>query len=117
MSFCGYRLSIVISVCMLTSLETEVLRGLLDREMLQFPAPEHDISRQDIVQIHPHADRTFGGMLVVVTAADPYSVRGYLLRPHRGGCREAWLTWHYSDVERVGRTHWPDLCEFARRHG
>ena len=107
----------LILICMLTSLETQVLRSLLEREQIQFLAPEHDISVQDIVQIHPDSDRVFGGMLAVVTASDAYSVRGYLLRPHRGGCREAWLTWHYSDVEKVGRTHWLDLCEFARRDG
>lgn len=103
---------------MLTTIEASSLRAILKRELCPAPAApaETDIGAGDVVQIRPFADQTFGGMLAVVTAAAPYGLRAYLLRPHRGGCREAWLRLKHCEVERVGRAHWPaDATPFAAR--
>jgi hypothetical protein len=105
---------------MLTPEDLTALRRLVARaEQLaptpHQPAPEPDeLHAGDVAQIRPFAHRTFEGMLFCVGAASPYEVKGYLLRPHRGGCREAWLTFNHHELERVGRTWWPDP-EFARR--
>jgi len=104
---------------MLTSLETRVLRELLARganppssaDSSYAPPP---IAAGDVVQIHPRADRGFGGMLIWVCQVIPNELRGFLLRPHRGGCREAWVRFELADVERIGPICWPDP-EFARR--
>ena len=98
---------------MLTSEEARVLRNLLARAEV-IPSPALPFMPGDIVQIQPLADQTFGGMLVEVCQASPYELRGFLLRPHRGGCRQAWLRLKPVEVERIGRTYWPDP-EFARR--
>jgi hypothetical protein len=105
---------------MLTAMETQVLRSLLARaaEQPATIAPEEapDLSPGDIAQIRPFADRAYGGMLAVITRAEPYELRGYLLRPHRGGCREAWLRLHHCDVQRIGRAVWPAAStDFALR--
>ena len=70
------------------------------------------------MQLHPLADSTFGGMLALITQAGPHQLRGFLLRPHRGGCREAWLRLPPTAVERIGPARWPNppfarRCEFA----
>lgn len=68
----------------------------------------------DLAQIHPLAHPTFGGMLIWIAQIGDRQVRGSLLRPHRGGCREAWLSLPPTSVELIGRIHWPDP-EFTRR--
>jgi hypothetical protein len=106
---------------MLTPTETTALRALLQRESAQLgtrsqaePAEYSDLAAGDVAQIRPFADEAFGGMLVQITATTPYELRGFLLRPHRGGCREAWLRLKPCQLERIGRVYWPDP-EFARR--
>jgi hypothetical protein len=105
---------------LLTAIELRSLQAIVHRAELS-PAPPTDepapdIAAGDVVQIRPFADHAFGGMLAMVMKAEPYQLRGYLLRPHRGGCREAWLRLHYCDVERIGRSFWPaDSTDFARR--
>lgn len=108
------------STWMLTTLEANSLRAILKREFS--PTPENyrdfpnDIGAGDVVQIRPFADQTFGGMLLVVTKASAYELRGYLLRPHRGGCREAWMRLKHCEVERIGRGCWPAAeAPFAAR--
>jgi hypothetical protein len=105
---------------MLTAIETQVLRSLLARatEQPATTAPEEapDLSPGDIAQIRPFADREFGGMLAVITKAEPYELRGYLLRPHRGGCRGAWLRLKHCELTRIGRAVWPaTTTDFALR--
>jgi hypothetical protein len=107
---------------MLTPTEAKSLTSILRREGLPAPrasagAPaEAEIAAGDVVQIRPFADQTFGGMLAVITQARPYQLRGYLLRPHRGGCRDAWLKLKHCEVERIGRGLWPaDETPFAAR--
>lgn len=100
---------------MLTPAEVLLLRALLSREEVSPATDEEPIRAGDLVQLHPLYDRAFGGMMAVVTQTECYGLRVYLLRPHRGGCREAWLHLHHTDVTRVGRLCWPELSAFARR--
>jgi hypothetical protein len=85
---------------MLTTIETETLRAILSREAA--PTSTGELAAGDVVQIRPTADRTFGGMLALVQQATPHQVRAILLRPHRGGCREAWLRLSPPEVARIG---------------
>jgi hypothetical protein len=108
------------SVYMLTQHEAQVLRALLARADEQpaaiVPEEPPELSPGDVAQIRPFADSTFGGMLAVITKAEPYELRGYLLRPHRGGCRQAWLRLKHCELTRVGRAVWPaDKTDFALR--
>ena len=103
----------------MTTEELKLLRRMLTRaEQEAQPGPQPEpppvIAVGDVVQIRPLSCSTFGGMLLYVAKTEPHQLRGFLLRPHRGGCREAWSKWHYADVERIGQTSWPDP-EFARR--
>jgi hypothetical protein len=104
---------------MLTTNEAASLRAILRRELSPAPPagePAPDIGAGDVVQIRPFADATFGGMLAVVTKASTYELRGYLLRPHRGGCRDAWMRLKHCEVERIGRGFWPAAeAPFAAR--
>jgi hypothetical protein len=99
---------------MLTPNETAALRALLAREAEAASVEYSELAPGDIAQIRPFAEPTFAGMPVQITATEPHQVRGFLLRPHRGGCRESWLSLKHCQLERVGRTWWPDP-EFARR--
>ena len=99
---------------MLTPEEARVLRSLLARAEILPDCPPPPIAVGDVVQIQPLADRAFGGMLLQVCQTLDYELRGFLLRPHRGGCRQAWLRLKPPEVERIGRVCWPDP-EFARR--
>jgi hypothetical protein len=104
------------SKTMLTHTEANSLRAILRRELSPAPTQAEDIGAGDLVQLRPFADQAFGGMIAVVTAATLYELRGYLLRPHRGGCRDAWLRLKPCEVERIGRGHWPaNATEFAAR--
>jgi len=103
----------------LTQEHTAALRALLTELESQAPRAGEDcddLKPGDVAQIRPYACKAFGGMLVVITRAEPYELRGSLLRPHRGGCREAWLSLKHCELERVGRPHWPDRnSDFATR--
>jgi hypothetical protein len=98
----------------LTPTETETLRALLAREAA--PTSQHagELAAGDVVQILPAADRAFGGMLAQITQAKPYQLRAVLLRPHRGGCRDAWLRLKLPEVARIGAAPQANP-EFARR--
>jgi hypothetical protein len=98
---------------MLTPNESALLRALLTRESQ--PDGEYtDLAAGDVAQIRPFADEAFGGMLVQIARVEPHELRGFLLRPHRGGCRDAQLRLKHCQLERIGRVCWPDP-EFARR--
>jgi len=73
------------------------------------PQPEETeaIAAGDIVQIRPSADPTFGGLVFRVGRLDDY-VHGYLLVPHRGGCKEAWLRYKPCEVGKLGTLRWPE---------
>jgi len=99
---------------MLTSEELKALRGLLARAEACAIAEPTTPDASDVAQLHPLADPIFGGMLFYITATRNGQARGFLLRPHRGGCREAWLTLPQSSLHPIGRAPWPGP-EFARR--
>src|SRR5437763_16769188 len=102
---------------MLPPTEAAAFRAILARAALpaDLPAPTAPIAAGDLVQLHPLADRTLGGMLLYVAQVySPQELRGFFLRPHRGGCREAWHRCNPLHVSRIGATLWPDP-EFARR--
>lgn len=89
----------------------EVLeRNLCSPDETGTPAPESIEPAQpgDLVQLRPAADPTFGGLMLRVTQTHTIGIRGYLLVPHRGGCRDAWLRWKHNDYGRVGRVRWPE---------
>lgn len=104
---------------MITDEELKALRRLIARAEHAAPSPPSgdflELAAGDLVQIRPSADRAFGGMLAAITRAEPYQLRAYLLRPHRGGCAEAWLKLKHCEVERVGRMLWPPESAFALR--
>ena len=103
---------------MLTPEELKCLRQLIARAELPAASPPRDfqeLAPGDLVQIRPSADRTFGGMVAAITRAEPYQLRAYVLRPHRGGCAEAWLSLKHCEVERIGPMLWRPASAFALR--
>lgn len=90
---------------MLTPQETATLRAILAREAAPPTEGPDAIAPGDVVEIRPTADRTYGGMLALITQAKPHQVRAILLRPHRGGCREAWLTLSPPEVAKIGASN------------
>jgi hypothetical protein len=83
------------------------------------PEEETGLTRANIAHIRPLASPTFGGMPAAIAQAEPYERRGYLLRPHRGACREAWLNLKHCEVQRAGRVLWAArqsrLCPTMRK--
>jgi hypothetical protein len=98
----------------LTPAETQLLRALLSREAAPPTQNAGELAAGDVVQILPAADRAFGGMLALITQAKPYQLRAVLLRPHRGGCRDAWLRLKLPEVARIGAAPQADP-EFGKR--
>jgi hypothetical protein len=103
----------------LTTSELRALRGLLDRAGAPIAEPTTpdagDFAPGDLAQLQPGSCSTFGGMLLQIGEVySPYELRGWFLRPHRGGCREAWHRANPAELVRIGRVAWPDP-EFSRR--
>jgi hypothetical protein len=90
------------------------LQQLEEEIGIQEADPAALIAPGDLVQIRPYADRTFGGMFMHVCRVRPAHIEGYLLRPHRGGCREAWHTFSPPELLRLGRSFF-EQPKFARR--
>jgi hypothetical protein len=101
----------------MTDEDLKALRRIVARAEHAEPSPPssdfQEIAPGDLVQIRPSADRPFGGMVAAITRAEPYHLRAYLLRPHRGACAEAWLKLKQCEVEKVGRMLWPPESQFA----
>ena len=87
--------------CMLTPEETAALQALLRREAHRPPTAD-PIQPGDVVQLRPGTDRTWETSLLLVCQANSHQVRGPILRPHRGGCREAWAKYSAAEVVRIG---------------
>ncbi len=68
------------------------------------------IAAGDVVQLKPDADPVFGGMLLRVTRTNAHRIEGYLLTPHRGGCRDAWYRFPPSCVSQIGRLLYPEAA-------
>lgn len=69
---------------------------------------EESLIPGDLVQLLPSTDHVFGGMLFRVCKSSAYGVKGFLLVPHRGGCREAWHSYTPGQVRKIGHLHWPE---------
>lgn len=97
---------------MLTLEELAALEGLLARARRDAgrdrAATLNPIAPGDVLQLRPGASETWETSLLLVTAADSHQVRGQVLRPHRSGCREAWLSCSMPEVARIGRTPYPE---------
>lgn len=89
---------------MLTTEEKDLLRSLLTREAATAPpSSAATIAAGDLVQLRPGADATWETSLLLVHQVAGDQLRGAIMRPHRGGCREAWAKYSTAEVERVGR--------------
>lgn len=62
----------------------------------------------DIVQIHPSADSVFGGLCMRITRKRGVNLEGYLLRPHRSGCKEAWYSFTEGELTFIGSLSHPE---------
>jgi hypothetical protein len=75
------------------------------------------IAPGDVVQLRPGADRTWESSLLLVADTQGGRLRGAILRPHRGGCREAWYTFTSPEVLRVGNAPYPapppEICGWS----
>lgn len=106
---------------MLTIEELLTLEGILararaahDRDHLhQVPT----IQPGDVVQLRPGADRTWETSLLLVMDTYQGRVRGQILRPHRGGCREAWYAYTPPEVVIIGPAPYvgpaPEICGWS----
>lgn len=63
----------------------------------------------DVVQLRPGADHHWETSLLLVSRILPDGgVQGQIMRPHRGGCREAWYTYRPPSLARIGRMPFPE---------
>jgi hypothetical protein len=97
---------------MLTEAEIATLAALLERARRASGRDRSSaldtITPGDVVQLQPGANSTWGTSLMLVCKVDGNQVRGQLLRPHRGGCREAWAEFSPPQLARVGRAPFPE---------
>jgi hypothetical protein len=97
---------------MLTAAEMALLESLLTRARsfagVEWAAGLDPINVGDVVQLRPGADPHWETSLLVVTKIrEDAKVTGYVLRPHRSGCREAWYTYTPPEVIRIGGSPFP----------
>lgn len=98
---------------MLTAEELLVLESLLsrarhaagvDRASLLDP-----IHVGDVVQLRPGADPHWQSSFLYVCRIRPDGrIEGQILRPHRGGYREAWWDFSLPEIARIGRAPFPE---------
>jgi len=97
---------------MLTSDELSALEGLLTRARGEAAigriAATDTITAGDVVQLRPGASHLWETSLMLVTQTTAEHIKGQILRPHRGGCREAWYTFTPPELTRVGRIPFPE---------
>jgi len=102
---------------MLTPEELQVLEALLARARqaaaLDRSAIAEELLPGDVVQLRPGADPTWETSLLLVQQTGP-KVRGVILRPHRGGCREAWWAFSPPEPVRIGHTPFPEPAPDVR---
>lgn len=89
----------------LTPDELAALDALVQRARADLAAgePSEDLMPGDVVQLRPGIDRTWECSLLLIMKVDGYRIRGQLLRPHRGGCEEAWYRFKPGEAVRLGR--------------
>lgn len=98
---------------MLTPDEIAALEALLTRARqangADLAAIRETITVGDIVQLRPGSDPHWEtSLLLVCRISDDGGISGQILRPHRGGYREAWYTYRPPLVARVGRMPFPE---------
>lgn len=87
----------------LTTDQIHALESLLDTARRAEGAAADVIAAGDVVQLRPGASQTWESSLMLVEQHRDGKIRGQILRPNRGGCREAWATHTAPEVVRVGR--------------
>lgn len=96
---------------MLTPEELKALDALLSRARAAasagIAAAAEPITAGDVVQLRPGASQTWETSIMLVEQAEPYKLRGPILRMHRSGCREAWHACTPAQVHRIGRAAFP----------
>lgn len=106
---------------MLTTEELLTLEGILARARAAHArANLHQVATitvGDVVQLRPGADRTWESSLLLVMDTHNGRIRGQILRPHRGGCREAWYAYTPPEVVIIGRAPYagpaPEICGWS----
>jgi hypothetical protein len=99
---------------MLTVEEIQMLESLLRRARLAIsaalnPPLTEAIGPGNLVQLRPGADPQWEtSFLSVAKVRDDGGIAGTILRPHRGGWRDAWYTYRSPDVFRIGRAPYPE---------
>lgn len=96
---------------MLSPEEILVLESLLARARQVLPSESAcaDIRAGDIVQLRPGADSHWKtSFLHVGKVRHDGGIAGTLLRPHRGGWREAWYTFRPPELYFVGSAPFPE---------
>jgi hypothetical protein len=102
---------------MLTTEEFQALEAILQRarsEASSGTAPADAIAPGDIMQLRPGSDSTWETSLLFVHKVDAGKIRGAIMRPHRGGCKEAWASYTPPQLIRVGRAPFPEPAEDIR---
>jgi hypothetical protein len=97
---------------MLTSTELAALESLLVRERASARDVDQsgagDIKPGDLVQLRPGADPTWECSFLLVGQARDSEIRGTILRPHRGGWKDAWYRYSPPEVAWIGRGLFPE---------
>jgi hypothetical protein len=69
---------------------------------------QEDPGNFSLVQLHPTADKVWGGMLLRGKRVRSGRIEGYLLRPHRGDHREAWYSARLCEVTPLAAIPFPE---------
>jgi hypothetical protein len=93
--------------------ELQILESLLtrlrDAAAAGRAAGSDAINPGDIVQLRPGSDPHWQtSMFLVCKVREDGGISGQILRPHRGGFREAWYTYRPPEVARIGRMPFPE---------
>jgi hypothetical protein len=98
---------------MLTEEELATLESLLARARAAARVAREagfgGIKPGDLVQLRPGADPTWEcSFLLVGQVRDTGEIRGTILRPHRGGWKDAWYRYTPPEVAWIGRALFPE---------
>jgi hypothetical protein len=98
---------------MLTPDELALLESLLHRARhaagAGYAALLDTVAPGDVVQLRPGADAHWEtSLFLACEIREDGSISGQILRPHRGGYREAWYTYRPPAVARIGRMPFPE---------
>lgn len=60
----------------------------------------------DIIQVDPEANKTFGACFMIVAEPKPWGAKGYVLMPTPEGSTSAFLLLKFEDGVKVGHAKW-----------